>query len=101
MVLIEIQKQNDKELSLIQDVKTRWNSVYYMVERVLEIKDSLIIAITKIEAHLPIFNKEEWDIAQDLVNILSPVEAATRTLCGDKYTTSSLIIPTIRALINT
>lgn len=34
------------------------------------------------------------------MKILAPLEGATRTLCGDTYPTSSMVIPTIRATIN-
>lgn len=34
------------------------------------------------------------------MKLLAPLEGATRTLCGDSYPTSSMVIPTIRATIN-
>jgi hypothetical protein len=46
------------------------------------------------------FTKDEWLMMQSLIEILAPLESATRNLCGESYSTASMIIPTIRAAIN-
>jgi hypothetical protein len=40
-----------------------------------------------------------WKLLDTLIDILQPVEAATRMLSGDKYATLSLVIPMISAMI--
>jgi hypothetical protein len=39
-------------------------------------------------------------LAEELISLLAPVESATRELCGDKYPTASMIIPTIRLILD-
>lgn len=96
-----IQKQlHLKENKLIQEVSTRWNSKYYMIERLFEQKSSLNLYTSENpETDLPQLTNQEWRIIDGLINILEPMEASTRILSGDKYSTISLIIPLITGLI--
>lgn len=82
-------------LKILQDVSTRWNSQYYMLQRILEIKDSLLIAITKLDDPPEFLTQDENKLIQDLCNCLEPFENATQQLSGELYVTSSLIIPLI------
>lgn len=42
---------------------------------------------------------DEIDIAKEMLLVLKPMEVATRELCGQKYVTSSTVIPLINCLI--
>jgi len=103
--LHSVQKSMNEPLySLLQNVKTRWNSSFYMIERLVQIKSCVILTLSKIfEANiandLPTITNEDWLIADDLLDLLGPLESITRTLCGEKFATVSLIIPTIRTSI--
>ena len=70
-----------------------------MVERVLVLKESLMLAFSQIE-DLESLTSSQWIMAKDIVSILSPVEACTRILCGEKYCSISMIIPTVRSTLN-
>lgn len=71
-----------------------------MVERMIVVRRSFTIAIPDMPK-IPIagFSTEEWAMMPDLMKILRPLEAATRALCGEKYATASMVIPTIGANI--
>jgi len=47
-----------------------------------------------------ILNDNEWDLLDELCNILAPFEKATRDFSGNTYVTLSQIIPIITSLIN-
>jgi hypothetical protein len=66
-----------KELKLLQNVKTRWNSEFYMIERIYDMRD------------------DDWVTIEELIDILAPIESATRMLCGSSYSTISSVIPII------
>jgi hypothetical protein len=84
----------------MQKIVCRWNTDFYMVERCLLIKDSLKMMLMKIDDEsLPELTKEDWLVADDLAQILGPLEAACKDLCGNKYATMSLIIPTITEIL--
>ncbi|CAH1113886.1 unnamed protein product [Psylliodes chrysocephalus] len=57
----ELRKATTEETKLIQDISTRWNSTYFMIERFLK----LCVYVNEI------------------VSLLSPFEAATREVSGD------------------
>jgi len=43
---------------------------------------------------------KEFDVLNDLVNILRPIEMVTKEIGGDSYPTCSIIIPIIRCMKN-
>ncbi|KAJ8940715.1 hypothetical protein NQ318_009118 [Aromia moschata] len=72
-----------------QAVDTRWNSLLIMLERLLEIKDPLSVAIT---------NASDWSVISDCLPVLKPLELTTTELSGEKYVTMSSVIPLVRGL---
>ena len=98
LILTKAQQQlNCKELKLLQNVKTRWNSEFYMIHRVYEMKEPLVLALSKIPS-LASLSVDEWLMCDELIDLLGPVEALTRTLCGETYSTISLLIPILKAI---
>lgn len=52
-----------------------------------------------VESTVEELTNNEWDIIDELINILSPLEQATKYMSGDKYSSMSLIIATLSGLI--
>lgn len=91
--LIEQQKQlNQQPKKLIQDVQTRWNSSYYMVERFIELEVPLRTTMALLDKDLPIISVEEWDFLKEITKILKPLETITKVMSGQKYVTASSVI---------
>ncbi|CAH1114768.1 unnamed protein product [Psylliodes chrysocephalus] len=89
---------NLKTLKLIQDTPIRWNSTFFMIRRILEIRQPLTLAISECDkAPLPL-NASEMLLLEDLCNILKPFDEATKEISADQYVTISLIIPIIKGL---
>lgn len=90
-----------KKHKLIQDVVTRWNSTYLMIERLLEqkeaivqvVKDTLPHANAPVPTYLP--SDGEWETIERLVPILVPFYDATVWLSGSSYVTISAVGPTV------
>jgi hypothetical protein len=58
--LVETQKKLDITVhKLIQEVRTRWNSTYYMLDRILEQRQPLTFVISTIESIECLIN-DEW-----------------------------------------
>ena len=75
--------QNDrpKPLEVVLDCPTRWNSTYNMLERILELKNSILILSiynNDILSFLP--TMEEWEEIVSLCRFLQPFNAATKLL---------------------
>jgi hypothetical protein len=48
---------------------------------------------------IPELSNYEWAIIDELINILSPLEQATKYMSGDKYSSMSLMIATLSGLV--
>ena len=70
--LIAIQKQiNQPVLAVKQDVITRWDSTYYMLQRMYAIKDSIVLYASNSSNNCPyIFDSDEWQIMKKVVDLL-------------------------------
>ena len=104
--LIEDQmKTNDQEpdkskwtkLRLIQDVVTRWNSLYLMLSRLVKLKDAVkrVLHLRENTNHLEKnLTDDEYKNMEELCSVLEPFFKSTEMLSGEKYCTQSLIWPT-------
>ncbi|XP_022823347.1 zinc finger BED domain-containing protein 1-like [Spodoptera litura] len=95
----ELRKATEKETKLIQEVPTRWNSSYYMIERFLELRTVVNNIIIRHKNAPPMLTASELSVLSSVLQILRPIEAATKEVSGDKYCTSSKVIPLIHCLL--
>lgn len=92
----ELRKHENKKL--IQSVPTRWNSVYYMFQRFIELSEGITLALLKFPKASPMLSASELQLVKDIIQILSPLEAVTKEICGEHYVTASKVIPLINCL---
>ncbi len=85
---------------LIQEVATRWNSCYEMLERFLEVKPavSLLLSEPGMDSFGP-FTSEKWKIIEAAVALLHPCYQATVELSSEKFATASKVIPITKMLL--
>lgn len=69
---------------LIQEVSTRWNSTYYMIERILKINNAIGRAILKLRKAPSPLSVDEVSVLSDMVKVLSCFEEATKKVSGKK-----------------
>ncbi|KAG8225184.1 hypothetical protein J437_LFUL001311 [Ladona fulva] len=94
--LVKSQEELNRPLLMLkQEVATRWNSTLIMLRRLLEVKTSLTLALTCLPRSPPALTNGQWEILEDCIPLLNPLEELTTELSGDKYMTSSIIIPLI------
>lgn len=70
-------------LKLLQDVSTRWNSTFYMIQRVLKVNDALSSALLKLRKAPPPLQVEDIIILKDIEKLLSCFEDATKKISGN------------------
>ena len=67
---------------LVQDISTRWNSTFYMLERIYEQRSVLAIFVddaeTTINIDLP--TRQEWMLIGEIIQLLRPFEEITKGL---------------------
>ena len=82
---------------LIQDETTRWNTTFYMLERLIELK--VVITAAGVELEVPIeLNNSNWTLAEKTVKILQIYEEATREASGN-YATAGVIILVVNSIM--
>lgn len=98
--LASVQKEHSQNvLKLIQEVPTRWNSLFLMMRRILQLKDVLLITLASLSLpDSPELTREELDIINEAVLVLGPFFEATEDLSGEKYATVSGIIPLVKGI---
>ncbi|KAJ4937648.1 hypothetical protein JOQ06_002280 [Pogonophryne albipinna] len=86
------------QLRMKQDVATRWNSTYFMMQRAIEIKEPLVSTMALLNPLLPALTPEEWDITKEVCDILKPFEEVTVEMSSERFVTGSKAILMARGL---
>ena len=89
-----------KELQLVQDVATRWNSVFYMFDRLLAVYPAVYASLYQTSHSHLLLSDDERKNVEDLCKLLSPFEKATRKISQEKQPTASLILPYLELFLN-
>jgi hypothetical protein len=84
---------------LIIDVRTRWNSTYFMIERARELRIPLS-NLAKLNINLPRLSDEEWELLGVVARLLSIFDQATRKLSAVNYPTLNRAVPIYNYLFN-
>lgn len=96
-------QMNVDEKKLIQSSATRWNSTYYMLDRLVEQRWPVVAVLSdesvtkRSDRHLDLSN-EQWKLAEELIRILKPFEVATTVFCGEQHSTVSCTLPIVYGL---
>jgi len=94
-------------LSVHLDVKTRWNSTYSMLRRMIKMQTTIdqfqVYLRSKrnfrsTKAKFPLLSEEKWAIVHGLCYIFTVFEKATRELGGQKYPTFVSGFPYLRMI---
>jgi hypothetical protein len=97
--LAEKQRElNVAEHKLVQDVATRWKSVYLMLDRLLEQRGAVSAVLTdssvskRSDRDLEL-TTSQWRMAEDIVNVLKPMIKLTELLSQDMNAFLSATVP--------
>ncbi len=98
--LKQIQKQlKVTEHKLIISVETRWNSAFYMLERLHEQMDPVTTALCLLGKSDLCFTNEEQAVIHLTIEALKPFEEATREVSAEKHISISKVIPLVSLLL--
>ena len=81
------EKQNEKAKPLkpIQDVATRWNSTYLMINRLVKLKPFIGTVLVNSEHSSLLLSASQWDLVIEMIKALKPVFEATKIVSAEKY----------------
>jgi len=92
-----------KQKKLVQDCPTRWNSVFYMIQRLLEMRWPITAVLSDEEVtqrsdrYLDL-RSEQWELLGYLVKHLEPCEIATVFLSYETNVSVSCVYPLFKVL---
>lgn len=105
--------KRDKELGLLIDVKTRWNSTIAMIQRLLILYNDIFLLRKNLEESIVkddlkdgkelesyLLENDELNCLEEILNILNPLKLASEILEGSLYPTISLLSPIIAQLFD-
>ncbi|XP_053212740.1 E3 SUMO-protein ligase ZBED1-like [Panonychus citri] len=92
------EERNESSLKLIQDVPTRWNSTYHMIERYLVLHKEISCALIEHDKRDIDLSSEDVELLKEVSKVLQPFDEITKDISGEKYITISRIIPVINIL---
>lgn len=99
------QVQHEKN-KLIQNCRTRWNSTYFMLERLIKnripvetVLSNRTITSATIAQKLEI-SEYEWLLMENIITVLKPLQMATTFLCHDHMSPISMTRPIIRTILD-
>ncbi|CAH2109214.1 unnamed protein product [Euphydryas editha] len=75
------QQSGNTPRRLIQDVATRWNSKFYMLQRCVELQE---LNSAMINVSMEVLTSYEWHICKELCTVFGPCEEVTRGLSSEK-----------------
>ena len=90
-----------KELKMIQEVDTRWNSVFAMLDRLYNVREPLGAALTTLSTDLSPITAEDYETIRQCLAVLKPFNQATVELSEEKRVSGSKVIPLIKMLKHT
>ncbi len=98
--LREIQKQlKFSEHKVIQSVETRWNSVFYMLERLVEQKEAVTTVLCLLGKSSLCLSEEDWSMISHSADALRPFEEVPKEVSTEKHVSVSKVIPLVSLLL--
>lgn len=88
------------DLKLIQNVETRWNSTYNMLQRFIQLSEKISCILLQCPTAPPMLSASELQSTKEFIQLLKPFEDATKIICGEYYLTASKVIPIVNTLKN-
>lgn len=95
------ERQTSRHVSLLLDVKTRWNSSYYIGQRAIDRKEVIntyLVGSPHLKEKFEL-TASEWLALDEILSLLKPMAAATAFLSKSKYSSLGATLPIYSALI--
>ena len=98
---LQLQMRPDNSpLKLKNDVVTRWNSTFYMCNRLCELQEPLEAAIAVLHNPVVSLSADERVILKEVTSALKPFDAVTSEVSAEKSVTISKVIMLSRGLMS-
>src|SRR5699024_3584536 len=75
-----VKANGETEYELLRDSRTRWNSLFFMLERFYQMKSYINVALEEVQFEIE-FSQLEYNTIQILYQTLSPLEECVKQIC--------------------
>ncbi len=99
LTAIQIQLRK-KPIKLIQEVDTRWNSTFLMLERLYEQHEPVSLALASLSSTITPLTGQQFEIISQSVQTLAPFHHATVELSAEKVIAASKVTPMVRTIFH-
>ena len=86
---------------LLQEVETRWNSTYHMLNRLVELREPVGAALATLPTDIQPVTSDEYMTITGCLSLLSPFNDATIELSEEKHVSGSKVVPLLKMLEQT
>ncbi|KAJ8352141.1 hypothetical protein SKAU_G00236170 [Synaphobranchus kaupii] len=92
------ERMGGPSLKMIQEVDTRWNSTFHMLDRLYQQREPVGAALASLNTDLTPLTSQEYEAIGECLRVLSPFQQATVELSEEKRVSGSKVIPLMNML---
>ncbi|KAJ4936575.1 hypothetical protein JOQ06_001164 [Pogonophryne albipinna] len=97
--LVSVQRQLGRPtLKLLQEVETRWNSTYHMLQRLVDLREPVGAALASLNTEITTLTSAEFTTISGCLSLLSGFNDATIELSEEKNVSGSKVVPLLKML---
>nr|XP_033962438.1 zinc finger BED domain-containing protein 4-like [Pseudochaenichthys georgianus] len=97
--LVSVQRQLGRPtLKLLQEVETRWNSTYHMLQRLVDLREPVGAALASLNTDITTRTSAECTTISGCLSLLSGFNEATIELSEEKNVSGSKVVPLLKML---
>lgn len=85
-------------LKLLQEVETRWNSTYHMLQRLVDLREPVGAALASLNTDITTLTSAEFTTISGCLSLLSGFNDATIELSEEKNVSGSKVVPLLKML---
>ncbi|XP_077436178.1 zinc finger BED domain-containing protein 4-like [Vanacampus margaritifer] len=94
-------KPTEPVLKLIQEVETRWNSTFHMLQRMYNLREAVGAALAGLDTDITPLTSHQLRLISESLQVLSPFNDATVELSEERRVSGSKVIPLLAMLHHT
>lgn len=95
------QQMNCAVMKLIQEVDTRWNSSFLMLQRLYDERQTVGAALASLRTEVNPLSSDDYETVAACLQVLKPFYTATVEMSQQKRVSGSMVIPLIKMLLHT
>ncbi|KAJ4936803.1 hypothetical protein JOQ06_001389 [Pogonophryne albipinna] len=97
--LVSVQRQLGRPtLKLMQEVETRWNSTYHMLQCLVDLREPVCAALASLNTEITTLTSAEFTTISGCLSLLSGFNDATIELSEEKNVSGSKVVPLLKML---